>query len=190
MLDGITAQEWARLLPGPPRSTSSATDIGDILQEMESTRFVDVVSAVLLPVAWPGIVEPEDEIQEQIIVCFGRWCVTEHTVVCVGEGVWISTDRLDEEDWLDPLLQKNWLYDPSDLVLALEQARALAIPDIDRAQHRAAIDTQLNEAIRHGHLVFHPTVLRRDHIYLVHSMLPEEREAFYAFLTDEGFVAR
>jgi hypothetical protein len=190
MLDSMTAQEWARLLPELHEPASTATEVGDILQEMTSARFVDVVSAVFLPRAWLGIVEPEEDIQEQIIARVGRWCVTTQGLVCVDEDYWISADRLDEGDWLEHLLEKDWLYDPSDLILAFEQAREHLLPNEDRVQRTAAIDTEIRQAITAGHVVFDPTVLRRHHIYLVPRMRPEERAAFCAFLADAGFVAR
>lgn len=190
MPDGMTAQDWAKLLPGPPPSTSSATEIGDILREMTSARFADVVSAVFLPSAWPGIVEPEEDIQEQIITRVGRWCVTAQGLVCIDEDYWISADRLDEGDWLEHLLEKDWLYDPSDLILGFAQARERLLPNEDPVQRTAAINTEIRQAITAGHVVVDSTVLRRHHVYLVQRMRPEERAAFCSFLADQGFVAR
>jgi hypothetical protein len=186
----MTEQQWALLLPKAPEDRSSSAEISEILQEMVTTRFVDVVPAIFLPVAWPGIIDPEADLQAQLIARIGRWCVTDRGVVCLGEEYWIAADRLDEDEWLEHLLQKDWLYDPSDLTAALDQARALAFPNVDQAERIATIDAELQTAIQYGYLVFHPTALRRHHIYLVQRMQPEEHAAFCTFLANEGFVPR
>lgn len=157
---------------------------------MTSAHVVDVVSAVFLPIAWLGIVEPEEALQEQISERVGRWCLTEQGLYCLGEEYWLSSEEFEDEDWLEHLLEKDWLYDPSDLLHAFEQAQEQFLPARDRAQRMAVIERELRHAITAGYLVFDPSVLRTQHVYLVQRMQPEERRAFCAFLAERGFVAR
>jgi hypothetical protein len=190
MAAGMTAAEWKQIFPAWPPSKSGATAIDDIIRELEDRHMVQVLSVAVLPIAWPGLIEPEEDVQAKLISRVGRWCLTDMALLCLGENYWITLDRLDEEDWFAHLLEKDWLYDPSDMLLAFEKARAQFFPHEEPAQHAAAIDQQLQYASTYGTLLFHPAVLRHDHVYLVNRMTSDdERMAFCQFLADQGFAA-
>jgi len=190
MASTMTAADWAKLLPGLPESSSSATEIGDILHAMETTAFADVLAAVFLPTPWPGMLKPELDLQAAVLAQVGRWYVTVDGLVCLDENYWITADRFDEDDWFAHVIAKSWLYDPADLLQALEQAYAHILPDTTPAMRTALLDRHVQRAIAHHKLLFAPTILQHQHLYLINRMTQEERRAFCTYLADAGFVAR
>jgi hypothetical protein len=191
MAEGMTKTEWERLLPARPVARQKAVELSARVQEMKSKRAVEVQSIVGLHTAWPGVIELDQETQAQLTHRVGRWCVLDNCMICLSEGGMLTTDFLDEDDCFYHFLKKSWLYDPSDLLFAMEFARGQFFPHEEPAQRLAAIDRQLQYAIEHRRLLFHPNALRHKHLYLVNCMTPDdERVAFCQFLADKGYTAR
>jgi hypothetical protein len=183
------APEQILLARVPPKSP--AIEIGGIIRQRKRKRYAQVMSVVMLHTAWPGLLEPDEPTQTQIIHRVGRWCVLDNCMICLSESGVLTIDFLDAEDCFYHFLKKTWLYDPSDLLFAMEFARAQFFPHEEPAQRAAVIDRQLRFAIERRRLVFHPSALHYRHIYLVNRMTPDdERVAFGQFLMDKGFEAR
>lgn len=190
MAVSTTADGWAQIFPTWPIPTHVSTTLGEIYREMETTRFAEVVSAVLLRAAWPGQLQPEPDLQAATLAQVGRWYITAEGLVCLDENYWIPPDRFDEEEAVAHVIAKSWLYDPSDFLLALAQAYDLLLLHMTPAMRTALLDRQLQYAITYRKLLFMPEMLRYHHIYLVNRMTDAERTAFGAYLADAGFVAR
>jgi hypothetical protein len=119
----------------------------------------------------------------------GRWCVTAWGITCLGKSAPIEGDRLNEDDWLDHLLGKNWLYDPTDFLDAFEAARTHFHPDETPAMRAAAVQVQIMKAMESGESPYYPSSVLWKHAYRVSHMNPEQRAAFAHYLAEKGYVA-
>jgi hypothetical protein len=180
----MTANEWNNIFPAWPNLPPSGKP-----SVIFNTEYAQVLSIVLLPEHWPGIVAPNNDLLKVTIFRAGRWTVTNDGVLCLGSGYEIGFDRLDEMDWFAHLLDKPWLYDPSDMIDSLEAARAYIMPHESQTQREDFINSQIQEALKQHQIPFYPSRTLGLHIYLASHMSNKERIAFCQFLAEHSYVA-
>jgi hypothetical protein len=181
----MTADQWNQVFPNWSNRPSSA-NAGVIL----NTKYVDVISAVLLEAPWPGVKNMLDNDPGQsVIFRSGRWCVTDEAIICQQWNYEIGIDRLDEMDWFAHLLEKTWLYDPTDMIDSFEAAYIHFVPHGSQEEIDAYINEQIQGALKENLIPFYPSRVLDRHVYLASRMSDYEREAFSKYLAEQGFVA-
>jgi hypothetical protein len=137
---------------------------------------------------WSGIVEPSERDRDEILFRAGRWYVIKDGITCAGIGYEISADDINREDWIAHLLEKSWLYDPTDMLDAFEAAREILFPGESVERRESVHERQLSVAIERGFFPFNSSRVLGKYVYLVSHMEDEERRAFCQFLSDKGLI--
>lgn len=181
----MSAEDWLHVFPQWPKPSRSGINASDLV----ATRYVDVLTVVVTHERWEQ--EPQLPIDTEADVRgkVGRWLLTDFAIECPAYAYQIAYDRLDEPDWFAHMLEKIWLYDPTDFLDAYEAARQISRPDEPAAARAAATERQLTERPSRLPLVFGPSRLTGGHLYLPSRMREHERVAFAAWLADQGYYA-
>src|SRR5882762_3741582 len=114
-MEVLTADQWDRLFPHWPERFSGPKEQGD--------QRVQVLTFVFLLEAWPGVAERKGFDSEEILYRAGRWCLFHNGIECLDVDYFIHRDGIDQEEWIAHLLQKSWLYDPTDMLSVFMEAR-------------------------------------------------------------------
>ncbi len=57
----------------------------------------------------------------RVVARYGLWVVTDYGIECLGLSYPIEAERLDEQDWLERMAEKNWV-DAVDFAAAYQHA--------------------------------------------------------------------
>ena len=181
----MSAAEWMNVFPRWPKPRQpgmTASDIG-------STKYTDVFTVVMTRERWEQEPQLSEETDAEIKRTVGRWILTDFAIECPSYSYQIIYDRLDEPDWFYHLLEKTWFYDPTDFLDAYEGARALALPNEPVMARTEATKRQLGERRNPFPLVFAPSRVSGQYLYLPGRMKEDEQAAFAAFLASRGYYA-
>lgn len=180
-MEVLNADQWDQLFPHWPERFNGTREQGD--------ERVQVLTFVFLYEPWPGVVDPKELGEGEILYRAGRWCLFRDGIECLGVDYFVHRDSLDQQEWLAHLLQKSWLYDPTDMLDVFMEAR--------RHLHPAESDDErskvFHEQMRLAHELGMPTPFGPyngfgPHVYLPSRMRPNERKAFCDYLGNRGFI--
>lgn len=181
----MSAAEWMNVFPRWPKPRQAGITASDLV----ATKYTDVFTVVMTRERWEQEPELSEETDAEVKQTIGRWVLTDFAIECPGSGYQITYDRLDEPDWFYHLLEKIWFYDPTDFLDAYEAARALALPDEPVEARFRATERQLGERHSRIPLVFAPSRVTGNYLYLPGKMREDEQAGFAAFLADHGYYA-
>ena len=181
----MSAAEWMNVFPRWPKPRQPGISASDLV----ATQFTDVFTVVMTAERWEQEPQLSEEIDAEVKQTVGRWLLTNFAIECPSYSYQITYDRLNEPDWFYHLLEKTWFYDPTDFLDAYERARALALPSETATARAQATERQLRERRSRFPIVFAPSRVSGNYLYLPGRMTEEEQAAFAAFLADNGYYA-
>lgn len=180
----MTAVEWKGIFPAWPKRREPGITASDLVD----TKFTNAFTVIMTAERWEQKPTLSEEIDAEVEQSIGRWLLTDFAIECPSYNYQITYDRLDEIDWFHQLLEKNWFYDPTDFLDAYEGARVLALPN-ETAKARSKATERLLRGRTHFPIVFAPSRITGDYLYLPGRMKEEERSAFATFLANNGYYA-
>lgn len=188
-----TFEQWRALMPARGEQRKSNDDGPIDGADLWGRKYGGVETVISIPLSWPGVVEPEDvpdAVDGRERKRLGRWVLDQSGLVCLGEEWDISDERFDELDWLAHVLGKNWCYDPTDFFDALQDARRTFCARLGEDWIDDAVWAEVRAVLAAGELPFYPSsMMDGQRVYLPNGMTPEQRDAFAAFLAEQGISA-
>lgn len=185
-----TAAEWRAAFPEPPRDPEPQVIRAS---ELQATRFAIVTAAITIDAPWPGLHALDDQDRRgSMRFSLGRWYVDDLAVSRIDEqgGDYdVDLDRIAETDWIAHMLDKPWLYDPTDFIDTLEAARQLSFPQQSSAWLDDLLWQDVANVIQRGEQPYFPSRMQDgNRTYLVSRMTGEQKHAFCDFLANQHYA--